>query len=68
MINIYMKLYDFFNSIADYFWRKHIDLIKKSEKQDHGTTRQKKEKQQEKSNTNKQGSIRKSKGRNKKKV
>tara|TARA_Y100001951_G_scaffold91767_1_gene86053 strand:+ start:252 stop:458 length:207 start_codon:yes stop_codon:yes gene_type:complete len=68
MINIYMKLYDFFNSIADYFWRKHIDLIKKRAKQDHGTTRQKKEKQQEKSNTNKQGSVRKSKGRNKKKV
>tara|TARA_R100000084_G_C4548866_1_gene99108 strand:+ start:120 stop:326 length:207 start_codon:yes stop_codon:yes gene_type:complete len=68
MSNIYMRLYDFFHAIADIFWKKYVDSIKKRAKQDHGTTKQKKEKQQEKSNTNKQGSVRKSKSRNKKKV
>jgi len=68
MSNIYMRLYDLFHAISDVFWKKYVDSIKKRAKQDHGTTRQKKEKHQEKSSTNKQGSVRKSKGRNKKKV
>ena len=63
-----MRLYDFFHAIADVFWKKYVDSIKKRAKQDHGTTRQKKEKYQEKSNTNKQGSVLKSKVRSKKKI
>lgn len=64
MSNIYMRLYDFFHAIADVFWKKYVDSIKKRAKQDHGS----KKIIEEKSNTNKQGSVRKSKGRNKKKV
>ena len=28
MNSIYMRLYDFFHTIANYFWHKHIDVIK----------------------------------------
>ena len=63
-----MRLYDLFHAIADVFWKKYVDTIKKRAKQDHGTIRQKKEKQQEKSSTNKQSPVLKGKGRNKKKV
>jgi hypothetical protein len=59
-----MRLYDFFHAIADVFWKKYVDSIKKRAKQDHGS----KKIIEEKSSTNKQGSVRKSKGRNKKKV
>ena len=59
-----MRLYDLFHAIADVFWKKYVDSIKKRAKQDHGS----KKIIEEKSNTNKQGSVRKSKGRNKKKV
>lgn len=64
MSNIYMRLYDFFHAIADVFWKKYVDSIKKRAKQDHGS----KKIIEEKSNTNKQSPVRKSKGRNKKKV
>lgn len=64
MSNVYMRLYDFFHAIADVFWKKYVDSIKKRAKQDHGS----KKIIEEKSSTNKQGSVRKSKGRNKKKV
>ena len=68
MNSIYMRLYDFFHKIANYFWHKHIDSIKQKAKAGHGITKQKKEKQQEKSNTNKQSPVLKGKSRNKKKV
>ena len=68
MNSIYMKLYDFFHKIANYFWHKHIDAIKQKAKAGHGITKQKKEKQQEKSNTNKQSPVLKSKVRSKKKI
>lgn len=59
-----MRLYDFFHAIADVFWKKYVDSIKKRAKQDHGS----KKIIEEKSNTNKQGSVRKSKVRSKKKI
>ena len=37
MSNFYMRLYDFFHAIADVFWKKYVDSIKKRAKQDHGS-------------------------------
>ncbi len=32
MMKFYMGLYEFFNSIANYFWHKHINEIRKKDK------------------------------------
>ena len=59
-----MRLYDLFHAIADVFWKKYVDTIKKRAKEDHGSKKIIKEK----SSTNKQSPVLKGKGRNKKKV
>lgn len=32
MANFYMKMHDTFNSIANYFWEKYVEQIKKPKK------------------------------------